>query len=178
MSLEALRPHLRSDPARPAAIPYRTAYYQRDWAFCLAHDDLQRLQPGSLTYGECVLPGASEREILLFTHVCHPSMANDNASGIAVATELARAWRNRPREHTLCVVFAPGTIGSITWLAKNEARLGRIDHGLVLGLLGDGAPLTYKKSRRGEALVDRVARARAGAWLSRCSRGGILALRL
>jgi aminopeptidase-like protein len=170
MSLAELRPHLHSIPEHPDWIPYRTSYYRPYWGFCLRHRDLAALRegpyevcidatlaPGSLTYGECYIPGASQREVLVFTHVCHPSLANDNASGIAVATELAHALQEQPGQLSYRFVFAPGTIGAITWLARNEQHMGRIAHGLVLGLVGDPGPLTYKKSVGGEAGVDRAA---------------------
>jgi len=170
LSLAELRPHLHSLPEHPDWIPYRTSYYKRDWGFCLRHRDLEALEegryevridsilePGSLTYAECRLQGSSDREILVFTHVCHPSLANDNASGIAVTTEVARALAGESPRYSYRFVFAPGTIGAITWLACNESSVGRIAHGLVLGLLGDPGALTYKRSARGEAVVDRAA---------------------
>jgi aminopeptidase-like protein len=167
MSLAELRPHLHSLPQAPDRIPYRTSYYHRDWGFCLRHSDLQaladgeyqvhidsNLSDGSLTYAECVLPGELASEVIVFTHVCHPSLANDNATGIAVATELAAALGAGPRRYTYRFVFAPGTIGAITWLARNEPAVSRIVHGLVVGLLGDSGPLTYKRSARGDAQID------------------------
>lgn len=170
MSLTQLRAHLHSIPEHPDWIPYRTSYYKPYWGFCLRHRDLQSLPedryevcidstlaPGHLSYAECYLPGASSQEVLIFTHICHPSLANDNASGIAIATELAAALADQPRRLSYRFVFAPGTIGAITWLARNESGVGRIAHGLVLGLLGDPGPITYKKSARGNALVDRAA---------------------
>ena len=170
MSLAELRPHLHSMPEHPDWIPYRTSYYRPSWGFCLRDRDLQSLREdryevcidsslaaGSLSYAECYLPGASSREILISTHICHPSLANDNASGMAVATELAAALAAAPRRLSYRFVFAPGTIGAITWLARNESGLGRVAHGLVLGLLGDPGPLTYKQSARGDACVDRAA---------------------
>ena len=169
LALAQLRSRLFVHPHRADWIPYRTSYYQRSWGFCLRQDDLakwregeyevrvdSRLAKGSLTYGECVVPGKLRAEVLLFTHICHPSLANDNVSGIAVATALAAWLATAPRRFTYRLVFAPGTIGSLCWLRKNESRLGRIRHGLVLGLLGDGASLTYKQSRRGNAEIDQV----------------------
>jgi len=169
LTLTELRPHLHTLPDAPDRIPYRTSYYRPSWGFCLRHRDLlamdqgpyevcidSELKDGSLTYAECVLPGEVADEVLIYTHVCHPSLANDNASGIAVATELARALGASRHHFTYRFVFAPGTIGAITWLAQNEARVPRIRYGLVLGLLGDPGPLTFKKSARGDTLVDRV----------------------
>lgn len=170
LSLEELRPHLHTLPDRPERIPYRTSYYGETWGFCLAHRDLERLEegaydvrieaslePGHLTYGEAFLPGETEEEILVHTHICHPSMCNDNLSGIAVATFLAEALAGARRRHSFRFLFLPGTIGAIAWLARNEARIPRIKGGLVLSNLGDAAGFTYKRSRRGEALIDRAA---------------------
>ncbi|MGH8143187.1 MAG: DUF4910 domain-containing protein [Steroidobacteraceae bacterium] len=170
LELEQLLPRLHTLPDEPDWIPYRTSYYQRSWGFCLPHRRLLQLRPGryharvhsrlrtgSLTYGEWYLPGRSRREVLLFTHVCHPSLANDNASGMALLPALARWLASAPRRYSYRAVFAPGTIGSLCWLRANERRLGRVAHGLVLGLLGDPAPLTYKSSRRGDCEIDRVA---------------------
>jgi aminopeptidase-like protein len=170
MSLAELRPHLHTLPERPDWIPYRTSYYSRDWGFCLAQRQLDTfedgdyevvidstLEPGALTYGECFLPGERDDEVLFTTHVCHPSLANDNLSGIAVLTELAAALGDRRRRLSYRMLFIPGTIGSITWLARNEERAARVVAGVVLACVGDAAPLTYKRSRHGDALVDRAA---------------------
>lgn len=162
-----LKKHLFTLPDKPDLIPYRTSYYKEAWGFCLRHRTLEELPDGeyeilidstladgSLTYGECLLPGDSEREVLLSTHVCHPSLCNDNLSGIAVMTELARELQARPRRrYSYRFLFIPGTIGSITWLALNEVR---IDHGLVAANLGDPGKFHYKKSRRGNAEIDRA----------------------
>ena len=170
MPLTELRPHLHALPQHPDWIPYRTSYYSRTWGFCLAQRQLDaleegeyevmissRLEPGSLTYGECFLPGEREDEVLLTTHVCHPSLANDNLSGIAVLTELGARLQDGPRLLSYRILFIPGTIGSITWLARNEPQLSGIVGGVVLACLGDSAPLTYKRSRQTDARVDRAA---------------------
>lgn len=170
MSLEELRPHLHSLPDRPEWIPYRTSYYRESWGFCLAHEELEALredtyevvidsslEPGSLSYGEYVLPGSSDDEVLISCHSCHPSLANDNLSGIAVAVNLAkRLGEMADRRYTYRFLFIPGTIGSITWLALNREAAARIRHGLVLSCLGDPGPSTYKRSRNGKALIDRA----------------------
>jgi aminopeptidase-like protein len=170
MPLAELRPHLHALREHPEWIPYRTSYYSRTWGFCLSQrkvDGLEdgdyevvidsTLEPGSLTYGECFLPGDRNDEVLLTTHVCHPSLANDNLSGIALLTELGARLQGVPRSLSYRLLFIPGTIGSITWLARNENRVSNVVAGLVLACVGDSAPLTYKRSRRGDALVDRVA---------------------
>lgn len=169
MSLEELTPRLHSLADHPAWIPYRTSYYRRNWGFCLRSADREALRPGryrveidsalgpgSLTYGELAIPGRTSAEVLFFTHVCHPSLANDNTSGMAIATALAEWIASEPRTFTYRFVFAPGTIGSLTWLKRNESRLERIRHGLVLALLGDRGGLTYKSSRRGTAEIDAI----------------------
>jgi aminopeptidase-like protein len=114
------------------------------------------LQDGSLTYGEYLHRGDTPNEVLLSAHVCHPSLANDNCSGLALLTYLARDLAPLRTRYSYRFVFAPGTIGAISWLARNEANVGRIKHGLVVSCVGDGAGPTYKKSRRGDAMIDRV----------------------
>lgn len=171
MSLEELQPHLHSLPEQPDWIPYRTSYYREDWGFCLRHRDRERLppgryqvvvdttlEPGHLSYAECVVPGRSADQLIVYTHTCHPSLANDNLTGMAVAALLARALLQGPQPRaTWRFVFGPGTIGSLTWLSRNEALLPRLVGGLVIGLLGDPGPLTYKRSRRGDSATDRAA---------------------
>ncbi len=169
VTLEELQEHLFSLPEYPDWIPYRTSYYRENWGFCLSERVRQRLTPGEyevyidatlapghLTYGEYYLPGECEDEVLLSCHSCHPSLANDNLSGMAVATFLAKALQSRPRRYSYRFLFIPGTIGSITWLARNEANVARIRHGLVLACLGDPGHSTYKRSRRGDAEIDRA----------------------
>jgi aminopeptidase-like protein len=169
LPLDELRERLYTLPKQPDAIPYRTSYYSRTWGFCLPHRRLAELEPGDyevmidstlgpghLTYGEVVLEGAGDKEVLISTYVCHPSLANDNLSGIAVATMLAKELAQRERRHTYRIVFAPGTIGPLTWLHVNRDRLDRIAHGLTVSCIGDAGGLTYKRSRRGDADVDRA----------------------
>jgi len=170
MTLGELKPHLHSLPDKPDWIPYRTSYYREHWGFCLRHRDLERLGPGpyevvidstlgpgSLTYAECTIPGHTQGEAIVYTHTCHPSLANDNLTGIAVAAVLARAMRDEKPRLTWRFIFGPGTIGSLTWLSRNETNLGRMRAGLTIGLLGDEGPLTYKRSRRGNRVTDRAA---------------------
>jgi aminopeptidase-like protein len=170
LSLTDLKPHLFALPDKPDLIPYRTSYYKEAWGFCLRHSTLEALPEGeyevfvdstladgALSYGECYLPGESEREVLLSTHVCHPSLCNDNLSGIAVMTALARELAARPRRrYSYRFLFIPGTIGSITWLARNEERTGKIAHGLVAANLGDAGNFHYKRTRRWNTEIDRA----------------------
>ncbi|HKN86892.1 MAG TPA: DUF4910 domain-containing protein [Nitrospiraceae bacterium] len=170
MRLAELRPHLFSLPDRPDWIPYRTSYYKNDWGFCLSEVQLRRFQDdqdyevcidasftdGHLTYGELALEGEQPEEILLSCHICHPSLCNDNLSGIALAVACAKFLQTIDRRYSYRLLFIPGTIGSITWLSRNEPLTDRIRHGMVLACLGDSGRFTYKKSRRGDAEIDRV----------------------
>ncbi|KOX26809.1 DUF4910 domain-containing protein [Streptomyces sp. ESR1.13] len=171
MSLAELREHLHTLPEQPSLVPYRTSYYEERWGFCLAQRTLDAmaegdyevridstLADGHLTYAEHVVPGRVPDEVLVSCHVCHPSLANDNLAGIAVAVFLARALAEQNPYYTYRFVFAPGTIGAITWLARNRERVERVKHGLVLACAGDPGDLTYKQSRRGDAEIDRVLR--------------------
>ncbi|WP_236789697.1 DUF4910 domain-containing protein [Amycolatopsis sp. GM8] len=167
MTLAELRPHLHTLPEQPSLVPYRTSYYSPDWGFCLAQDVLDRmpdgeyhvridstLDDGHLTYAEHVVPGQVTDEVIVSCHTCHPSLANDNLASIAVAAYLARSLKNP--WYTYRFLFMPGTIGAITWLSRNAERIDKVKHGLVLACAGDAGHLTYKKSRRGDAEIDRV----------------------
>ena len=170
LPLAELRKHLFSRPDHPDVVPYRTSYYAESWGFCVSHRQLEQmpegeyevvvdstLEAGSLSYGECYLRGASEDEVLISCHICHPSLANDNLSGMALVAYLVRHLSSRPRRYSYRFLFIPGTIGSITWLARNEEQASRIRHGLVVTGVGDPGPFTYKRSRRGDAEIDRAA---------------------
>jgi len=169
MSLAELKEHLFTLPEHPDWIPYRTSYYKESWGFCLTQRELEELkdeeyevfvgsslEAGHLTYGECFLPGESRDEVLISTHACHPSLCNDNLSGIALSVALAQTIASMPHRYSYRFLFIPGTIGAITWLARNEDKLGFIKHGLVLTGIGDSGNLHYKKSRRGTAEIDRA----------------------
>ena len=170
LPLEELKPHLFSIPEHPDWIPYRTSYYKENWGFCLTHRVLESLgegtyevlidsslAAGSLAYGEYLLPGKSEDEVLISCHSCHPSLCNDNLSGMTLASTLARLLGQVDRHYTYRFLFIPGAIGSITWLARHQKKATRIKHGLVVACVGDGGSMTYKKSRRGDAEIDRAA---------------------
>ncbi len=170
MPLHELKPHLFTIPQHPDWILYRTSYYKEDWGFCLTHNQMlalkdqeyevcidSSLESGSLTYAECYIPGRSSGEVLVSCHACHPSLANDNLSGLAVATFLARLLSGRELRYSYRFLFIPGTIGAITWLSRNRETAGRIRHGLVLTSIGDRGPFHYKKSRQDNAEVDRAA---------------------
>jgi aminopeptidase-like protein len=169
MSFAELKRHLFTLPDQPDVIPYRTSYYNESWGFCISHRQLvameeaggeyevlidSRLQPGVLTWGEHLHVGETDDEVLLSTHICHPSLANDNCSGLALLAILARELGHIRTRLSYRFLFVPGTIGAIAWLATNEAGLGRIKHGLVISGVGDSGGPTYKQSRRGGTPMD------------------------
>jgi aminopeptidase-like protein len=170
ISLKELKEHLFTIPEHPDWVPYRTSYYRETWGFCVSHRQFEQLtedeyevhidvslEDGSLTYGEFFVPGTSQDEILVSCHACHPSLCNDNLSGITLATYLAKALSSSAHRYSYRFLFIPGTIGSIVWLSRNESHLDRIKHGLVLACVGDRGNCSYKKSRIGNAEIDRAA---------------------
>ncbi|WP_245912223.1 DUF4910 domain-containing protein [Brunnivagina elsteri] len=170
IQLEELKKHLISIPDKPDWVPYRTSYYKETWGFCLSHNQLLQIQDdeyevyidstledGSLTYGEYFIPGETDEEVLISCHTCHPSLANDNLAGIALTTFLAQYLSQLKLKYSYRFIFIPGTIGSITWLARNEANVDKIKHGLVVTCIGDPGKSHYKKSRRGNAEIDKAA---------------------
>lgn len=169
MPLDALREHLFTLPQHPEWIPYRTSYYRDNWGFCISHNQYESLpegeyevfidstlEPGHLSYGEYFIQGDSDEEVLLSCHVCHPSLCNDNLSGIALTTSLARHLAAQRNRYSYRFLFIPGTIGSITWLALNEQKTAKIRHGIVVTCVGDAGRFSYKKSRQGSAEIDRA----------------------
>ena len=167
LPLSELKKHLFSIPEHPDWVPYRTSYYKENWGFCITHNQLQSLpddtyevcidstlEKGHLTYGEHFIQGKTEDEVLISCHSCHPSLCNDNLSGIAVATFLARHLGTLSLRYSYRFLFIPGAIGSITWLSKNEQLVPRIKHGLVVACVGDPGCMTYKKSRQGDTEID------------------------
>ncbi len=169
MNLKELNPYLYTLPEFPDWIPYRTSYYKDSWGFCLTHKQYEELkedeyevciqsslEKGSLTFGELVIPGETSAEVLISTHVCHPSLCNDNLSGMVLATYLALHLRSSNLRFTYRFLFIPGTIGSIAWLSEHKDRTDLIWHGLVLTGIGDSGGFTYKRTRRGNAEIDRV----------------------
>lgn len=168
-SLDELKKHLYTLPDQPDLVPYRNSYYKENWGFCISHNQLMELKEGTyevvidsslenghLTYGEYYIKGSSDDEIIISTHICHPSLCNDNLSGIAVATYLAKYLEDKSLEYSYRFLFIPVTIGAIAWLSLNENKLLNIKHGLVLALLGDKSNFTYKRSKKGNAEIDRA----------------------
>jgi aminopeptidase-like protein len=172
MSLDELKKHLYTIPTQPDLIPYRTSYYEEKWGFCMSFNQMNNLpddnyevcidaslEKGYMTFGEYFIPGETSDEVLISTHVCHPSLANDNLSGIAVATFLAHKLSQKRHRYSHRFLFIPGTIGAVTWLSLNERRTKYVKHGLVASLLGRPGAFTYKKSRQGNADIDHVVQA-------------------
>jgi len=169
ISLNELKTHLYTMPNHPDWIPYRTSYYQENWGFCIPYnqyhnlDDVEyevfidsTLSDGHLTYGEYFIKGETDDEVLISCYVCHPSMCNDNLSGIVLTTFLAKFLEKSRNHYSYRFLFIPETIGSITWLATNERNVSKIKHGLVATCVGDSGCITYKKSRKGNAEIDKV----------------------
>jgi aminopeptidase-like protein len=169
LPLSELKSHLFTLPERPDWIPYRTSYYKEDWGFCLSHNQLLALEEGDyevcidsslknghLTFGECYFPGRSSHEVVISCHACHPSLANDNLSGLSVATFLAQLLSGGDLYYSYRFLFIPATIGAVTWLAQNRTSAAKIRHGLVLTCIGDDGRFHYKKSRQGNAVIDRA----------------------
>ena len=175
LSLEALHDRLHTLPDQPEVVPYRTSYHDRTWGFCLSHRQLLDLRPGDyevvidstledghVVYAERFLPGESEDEVLISTYVCHPSLANDNLSGVVLAATLARHLAGQSLRRSYRLLLGPATIGPLSWLSRNEKRLPRITAGLVATCVGDVGPFTYKRSRQGNAEIDRAVEAVLG----------------
>ena len=172
LGFDELAPHLHTLPDLPNAIPYRTTYYDRAWGFCLSEDQFQKLdkkatyevvvdttlEPGSLTYGEALLPGTSGDEYLVSTYVCHPSLANDNLSGVVLWTLLLREMQKRSHRHSYRFVIAPETIGALVYIARNEAVVRALKGGFIATTVAGPGPFGYKASWCGDALVDRATR--------------------
>ena len=169
ISLTELKQHLFTIPDYPDWIPFRASYHRETWGFCLSYKQYLELKDeeyevcidssvaaGHLTYGEYYIPGESTDEVLISCHVCHPSLCNDNLSGIAIATFLAKYLSQKTPKYSYRFLFIPVTFGSITWLSRNEDRIAHIKHGLVLTCLGDSGKFTYKKSRRGNVEIDEI----------------------
>ncbi len=184
MPLGALKSHIHTLPDQPELIPYRTCYHAEDWGFCMAHNEFVALadgdyevvidaerREGSLVFGEFLHEGQEEGIFLLSAHLCHPSLANDNCSGLALLALAGAALRQRRTRLTYRLLFGPATFGALAWLKQNEDRLDRLRHGLVLSCVGDGAGPNYKRSRRGDAEIDRI----MGHVLTHCGLAGATA---
>lgn len=170
--LEELQEHLHSLPEKPDAIPYVTSYYADRWGFCLTHQLRQSLKPGAyravirsrkfagvMNYAELVIPGATTREILLTTYVCHPSMANNEVSGPAVLTFIGKWLKSAPRRYTYRLVYAPETIGAIYYISQHLQHLQqKVLAGFNISCVGDDRNFSFVASRKSNTIADRVAR--------------------
>jgi aminopeptidase-like protein len=169
MTLDELKTHLYSIEEYPDWIPYRTSYYQENWGFCISHKQFQTLEDdeyevfidstlehGSLTYGELFFKGEIEDEILFSTYICHPSMCNDNLSGVSLLTFLAKTLIDKKTKYSYRFLFIPETIGAISWLSKNENDVHKIKYGVVATCVGDSGQLTYKKTKQDNTLLDKI----------------------
>ncbi len=169
MPLSQLKEHLFTLPEHPEWIPYRTSYYKESWGFCLSHNDFlnlkedtyevvidSTLENGYLNYGEYYVKGQSCDEVLISSHACHPSLCNDNLSGVVLSTFMAKCISRITPRYSYRFLFIPGGIGSIVWLCLNEHKVSNIKHGLVVACVGDMGSFTYKRSRRGNEEIDQA----------------------
>lgn len=174
MGLEELKQHIYTQDDQPDVIPYITSYYTERWGFCMSKNMLASLkdgqyhavirsnldQNGSLTYGEAYYPGESEKEILISTYLCHPSMANNECSGPAVSALLAKYVASmKKRKYSYRFLYLPETIGSITWLSRNYECRHLKDHviaGFVLSCVGDERGYFFIHTRHGDTLTDKL----------------------
>lgn len=173
MPFEALKDNIFTIPEKPDAIPYLTSYYKERWGFCMSHNQFLKLDKtmnyevhidsnldpsGSMTIGEAFIEGASKKEILFSTYICHPSMANNELSGPLVASFVYNELKKRKQlKYSYRFCFVPETIGSIYMLSKRGAHYKEnLLAGFILTCVGNDGAFTYKKSRRGDALIDRV----------------------
>lgn len=171
VSREKLLEHIHTQPDQPDLIPYITSYYKERWGFCMSENQKKTLtdekyrveidssfKDGSLTYGDLLIPGESEKEILITTYLCHPSMANNELSGPAVIVELMKYVQQLAnRRYSYRFVINPETIGSITYLSRNLETLQKnVVAGFVLSCVGDDRTYSYIESKHGFTLADRV----------------------
>ena len=174
ITYDELCAHLHYIKSFPEAIPYITSYYKESWGFCLSYNQFMtlpkegvykvvinsELKDGHLTYGHLLLKGKSEKEILLSSYLCHPSMANNELSGPLVLSFLYTLIKSLPeRKYSYRFVLAPETIGVIAYLSKYGLDMkSRTEAGYVITCCGDSGDFVYKSTKSENLLTDRVAR--------------------
>ncbi|MBI87332.1 MAG: aminopeptidase [Candidatus Marinimicrobia bacterium] len=172
LSLEELKEHLHYIPEQPNAIPYVTSYYKKQWGFCITYEQLKQLKsgkyyvhidsdlkPGKLNYGELILPGRNSKEVFISTYICHPSMANNELSGPAVTTFIAKWLEKQDRNFTYRIIYIPETIGSITYLSYNLKDMKKnIIAGFNVTCVGDDNNYSFLPSIQDNTLADRISR--------------------
>jgi aminopeptidase-like protein len=169
ISLDELKKHIYTLPEFPDWIPYHTSYYQENWGFCLSYNQLiqlkddtyeilidSTLEKGHMTYGEYYIEGKTKEEVILTCYICHPSMCNDNLSGVSLITVIGKILKDLKLNYSYRLLFVPETIGSITWLFLNKDKTNQIKHGLVATCVGDSGKSTYKRTRNGNCVIDKI----------------------
>jgi aminopeptidase-like protein len=170
MTLNELKEKIHTLDHLPDSIPYLTTYYKRDWGFCMKHNDFLELgddvyeividttlEPGNLTYADLIIPGKSDKEILISSYICHPSIANDCLSGTVLSMHLAKYLLEKENYYTYRFVFIPECIGAIAYINKNFDILKKnVVGGYVITCVGDDGDFTYLKTRKENQLIDKV----------------------
>ena len=169
VSKDELMLHLHSNPERPKAIPFNFKYYERDWGFCIQHEQLSNFEDkqyhvkidssfenGQLKIGECDIPGKTENTIILMAHLCHPAMVNDDLAGVAVLVDLAKTLQEKTNFYSYKILFVPETIGSVAYLSQHEHLISKMKCGIFLEMLGTQNSLALQKTRQGNSHIDRI----------------------
>lgn len=171
LSFSELKSHLFFNKELPDAVPYRTSYYKKDWAFCLSFSEFQKhfkvnesyevfidseFKKGSLSVGELLLPGKSKKEFLISTYICHPSLANDNLSGVVLAAMLAKELSKKELNFSYRFVFCPETIGAVAYCFNNQEEMKAIDAGFVVTTVGGPGNFACKRSFNKEHYINAI----------------------
>jgi len=168
---EELMKHLHTNPKRPDSVPFEFKYYERDWGFCIQHNRLKeftrdkykvfidsKFEKGNLKVGDYTIKGKTDEIIVLVAHLCHPTQANDDLTGVAVLVDIAKEMSKRSNHYTYKFLLVPETIGSIAYLSQNESIIPKIKYGIFLEMLGNNNIHSLQLTRQGNTRLDRIAR--------------------
>jgi aminopeptidase-like protein len=171
LTLKQLKKHIVTDKTRPEWVPYSTSYYNENWAFCLPYNFVKGMKEGNykvvidsekkqgeLIYAESFVDNGAEKEVLISSYICHPSMANDSLSGVVLAVQLYKELKKiNGLSYNYRFLFTPETIGTICFLNNNKKRIkSDLEYGLVATCVGDSGGFTYKKSRNEKSDINRI----------------------